>query len=190
MKKIVAFLLTLVMVTVLVSCGGIDSTGEKEQPEAKELEIFTKIFYQAMEAYSWFHLTTMPIDSTDSKEADGMTFYRVSHDTINTYADLEVYLRSLFSGNLVDELLNSRRDLYREFDGKLYGIPADRGSDITKGEYELSIDRVSNTKVKFVVEVELLDPNDLETVTGYETHEYNLELIDNNWIFKNFDLFY
>ncbi len=119
-----------------------------------------------------------------------MVYHKVNHDTIKTYTDLEVYLRSLFADDIVDGLLDQAGVRYREFDGVLYAIPADRGADITKGEYILSFERVSDLKVKCIIEVELLDENDLETVMGHETHEYSLELIDGEWVFTNFDLFY
>jgi hypothetical protein len=195
MQKVFSFMLALLMLLVLASCGVDDDTKGDEQQEAQpdvELEIgkIVDIYEKALEAYSWFDLTTMPIDSYDSKEADGMVYHKVNHDTIKTYADLEVYLRSLFADNIVDGLLDQAGVRYREFDGVLYAIPADRGADITKGEYILSFDRVSDLKVKCIIEVELLDENDLETVIGHETHEYNLELIDGEWVFTNFDLFY
>ena len=42
----------------------------------------------------------------------------------------------------------------------LYATPADSGTDITKGEHTLSFNRVSDEKVKFIIEVELLDEDD------------------------------
>lgn len=183
------------MLVFLVSCGAENDTREDEQQEAQpdvELEIgeFADIYEMALEAYSWFDLSTMPIDSSDSKEADGMVYYKVKHGTIKTYADLEAHLRSLFAGDIVDGFWEQAGDLYRDFNGVLYAIPADRGTDITKGEHILSFDRVSDEKVKYIIEVELLDEDDLETVKGHETHEFYLELIDGEWIFTNFYLLY
>lgn len=195
MKKGSLIMLVLIILLILASCGVDNDIKEDEQQEAQpdvalEIEKFVDIYEKALEAYSWFDLSTMPIDSSDSKETDGMVYYKVDHGTIKTYADLEAHLRSLFAEDIVDSLLDQAGDLYREFDGVLYAIPADRGADITKGEHTLSFDRVSDDKVKYIIVVELLDEDDLKTVKGHETHEFNLELIEGEWLFTNFYLIY
>lgn len=184
------------MLVVLVSCDVNNNTNgnveEEAQPDVElEIGVLVDTFEKALEAYSWFDHMCMPTSSSevsDPIEADGMVYYEVKHDTIKTYADLETYLRSLFAGDIVERLLD--RGLYRDFDGVLYTVPFARGHHLFKGGYSLNFERVSEEKVICIVEVELLDADDLETVKGFETHEYHLELVDGDWIFTNFDLFY
>jgi hypothetical protein len=95
-----------------------------------------------------------------------------------------------FAEDIVARLLGrSEVQRYRDFNGELYAIDADRGTDISKGEENVDIIWESENKFICKVQVELLDEKDFVTVAGYETHEFNYELVEGKWIFTNFYLF-
>jgi hypothetical protein len=119
-----------------------DSGKEAEEIENAELPddiTLTEIaqvkeaYRRAVEAFYWFEVTTMPLGSysggdSSTIEADGMMYAKVRHDTIRTYADLENYLLSLFAEDIVSRLLGGTGiQRYRDFNGELYAIDADRG---------------------------------------------------------------
>ena len=145
-------------------------------------------YKKAVEAYGWFELTTMPTacdTDGDVREHEGQQYFRVVHENIKTLADLENYLRSLFSDDIVANLMfpEEGKKRYRDFDGILYAIPADRGTDISKGKetYEV-VQESGNSRIIFRVTVELLGE------LGYETHDFTCEKIDGRWIFSSFGL--
>ena len=120
-----------------------------------------------------------------------MLYHRVTPDTIKTYTDLENYLHSLFTEEIVAELLDHGGDhqRYRDIDGVLHASVADRGTDIFKGEETIAVTQESDVKFTCTVSVELLSEEGDFVVTGYEVHEYSYELIDGRWVFTNFYLF-
>lgn len=152
-------------------------------------------YQKALEAFYWFQVDTMPLESfiVDDKptyiEMDGHYYYKVKHDTIKTYADLENYLQSLLAGEIAAGLLDSGIQRYRDIDGSLYAIDAGRGTDLFKGEEMLIVTQESDDTFLCTVQVELLSEDDMRSVIGYETHEFFYELADGRWVFTNFYLF-
>lgn len=144
---------------------------------------------KAVEAYGWFDLTTMPVEDGPGMEYDGRLYQKVRHDTIKTYAQLETYLHTLFSDDIVAGLLNRGDGLerYRDIDGELYAIPADRGTDITKGDETRRIVRESDSKAIVEVTVQLLDP-ETGKAAGQEVHDFSYRYRDGKWIFETFGL--
>lgn len=152
-------------------------------------EQIEEAYGKAVEAYGWFDLTTMPLEDGTGMEYDGQFYQKVRHETIKTYAQLEAYLRTLFSDDIVGRLLNRGDGLerYRDIDGELYAIPADRGTDLTKGDETRAILRASDSKAIVEVTVQLLDP-EAGKVTGQEVHDFSYVYRDGKWIFETFSL--
>jgi len=153
-------------------------------------DMINESYQKAVEAYSWFDATTMPVDYSDRKELYGFEYYKVTHDTIKSCADLKSYLQTLFSDDIVEKLLAGDGSIirYRDIDGALYAIPADRGSDITKGKETYEIVRESDTKILYKVFVEIYDDPVSQNVTGTEEHDFQYECINGRWVFTNFEL--
>ena len=183
LKKILILLTVFLFFLPLMGC---NTESQEDQVAIPSIEDVKVVYYKSIEAFSWYELTTMPVDSS-TKEIDGMIYNKVNHKTIKTYIDLENYLNSLFSQDIVEKMLNQEFMRYRDIDGELYAILADRGSDIYKGEETLEIRQESDVKFICTVVVELLEED--STVTGYESHEFSYELIDGQWSFTNFYLF-
>ena len=146
-------------------------------------------YEKAVESYGWFDLTTMPLEDGTGREYDGNFYQKVRHDTIKTYAELRAYLQTLFSDDIVAGLLNGGGGLerYRDIDGELYAIPADRGTDLTKGDETRRILRDGGSGVIVEVAVQLLDP-ETGDVTGQEIHDFSYVYRDGKWIFETFSL--
>jgi hypothetical protein len=181
-KVVLIFLALTIVISVLSSCS----------PERKKAEVPDKVqvkdaYRQAMEAYGWFDMTTMPVDYSVSKEYNGTKYYRVEHNDIETYADLKLHLQELFSDDIVLELLGQAKEFqrYTDIDGVLYAVQADRGADITKGEETHQIIYEANDRIIYRVEVEIIDFETMEVVDR-ETYDFTYENLNGKWVFSNF----
>jgi len=148
-------------------------------------------YQRAVEAFIWFDLTPMPRDwENQIKDEYGNMFARVIHDEINTLAHLEAHLRSIFTPELVSEILymNYPYLFYRDFDGVLYVRDVDRGSSLTKGDETHEIIRVSDEKIIYRVAVDIFDRDTLDEVIDTEVHDFAYVLVDGRWLFSNFNL--
>ena len=134
---------------------------------------------------SGFDLSTMKCDLDDSKQYNGFDYYRVTHDTIKTYAQLVDYLNTLFTDRVVSNLLNENQNLYVDIGGALYTLNASRGVDNTKGNETHEIIREGDTKIVYRVKIEVVDV-DTRSIEGHEVHNFNYEYIDGKWLFSNF----
>ncbi len=157
---------------------------------------------RASEAIGWFEMNTMTARSglsdimkrysqnsqseTSIRTANEDGYTEIGDSRIKTYAELGAYLKTLFSDEITERLL--ALGMYRDINGKLYGLDAARGSDITKGSSTAAIKRFSDSKIFYTVTVELLS-EDLKSVAGYETHVFTYELIDSKWIWTKFYLY-
>ena len=79
-------------------------------------------------------------------------------------------------------------DRYVEYEGKLYVLSADRGTDIFKGAESYEVIRVSEKQIKLAVTVEIYEDPMQKNVTGYKQYDFFLEFSDGRWRFKNFEL--
>ncbi len=180
------FILLFMMMAFLVSCGNKVQIEDLQTEEMSDIAVEEK-YQEAKEAMEWFRLTTMPLDSEASKEYQGEYYAKVSHSKIQTRSDLERYLHTLFSDEIVTDLLKDNR--YMDIDGFLYARPADRGSDITKGEETNEIIREGDAKIQYQVTVEILDVESEDwAVVDYKVYDQILEKVNDNWIFTQFSL--
>ena len=183
MKK---FLILIIFLFILPLWGCNTGIQVEKTISLPSIEDVKEAYYKSYEAFTWFGLTTLPADSS-TKEVNGTIYNKVDHEIIKTYADLENYLNSLFTKDIVQEMLSNKSTGYIDIEGELYTILADRGTDIYKGKETLEVQQINDKKYICTVEVELLGED--FTVTGYETHEYSYELIDGQWLFTNFYLY-
>ena len=190
------FWVRIALMIIVVSVGVIVVFNQQKSDESQVIsdEQITAAFFSAREAMEWFELTTMPIGRESDpnmpveavpvdEETGGVPVY---HSTIKTYNDLKSHLQSLFSDKMADDLLSSER--YFDKDGELYTIPADRGSDIGKGEETHEIIRENDKKIIYRIMVENLSYDDFETVVGYSVHDMICEYIGDKWVFTVFEL--
>lgn len=146
-------------------------------------------YRQAQEAYSWFQVSPMPFDGADSREVDGVVYYRVDYDGISSLSALRGYLKSLFSDALVDTLLPYDGTQYIDINNVLYVQDGGRGTDISRGAEYTQVMREDNPN-RLVVRatVEIVDPEQGGVVTGSETYDFPYEKVGDRWIFTDFSL--
>ena len=93
-------------------------------------EIILADYYTTKTLWSWFNMTTPPVDSgAPGITMDGLPLARVTLRDVNTLDELRALLCEHVSAELADEWLATGR--FVESDGALYAAWADRGSDIT-----------------------------------------------------------
>ncbi|MBQ9460075.1 MAG: DUF3298 domain-containing protein [Oscillospiraceae bacterium] len=104
-------------------------------------------FYEADEMWNWFE-GAVPQDDADRRElhidgADGgweMDYYRVTIPGVTTLAALKERLAARFSDELIERRFNTGEyDMFREFDGVLYALPAGRGDNLMVDSVEYSV---------------------------------------------------
>lgn len=147
-----------------------------------------ELYNKAKEAYEWFDLTTIPYDSDKYIETDGGRYFEVVQPGINSKKALTDYFNKFFTDDITEGLMTASSIRYIESGGKLYVLPADRGTDIFKGAESYEVDRVSDKQIKFTVTVEIYDDPDRKNVIKHEQYDFFLELLGNGWRFKNFEL--
>jgi hypothetical protein len=174
----------LLLLSFISSCSSISE--KSPLPDKTDVDL---AYQNAVEAYGWFDMTTMPLDYSVSKDYNNMTYYKVDHEFIKNYDDLARYLRSLFSETIVNQLLDQSElnNRYIDIDGQLYAIPADRGADITKGDETHQVIFESDNKIIYRVEVDVIDPG-TGNVVNKEVHDFYYELMNVDWVFTNFYL--
>lgn len=207
MKKYFAVLCIAAVCLLLTACGSV-SLPERFVDETTEPPVTASVvatpsetqvrtaFEKAIEVYGWFDLCSLDCDSADKVERGDSEYYRVISDEVPTYDALRTMVYDLFDTQTGDELLreDSEYPPYIDADGALYTRDFARGSDVTKGEYELTVEQESKTCFVCKARVETLEFNDgykeYRRVTGCEEFTYHYELVGNRWVFTDFALFY
>jgi len=193
-KKIVGVMFVFLILLAFAACSPSEVPAAEEATEVPIAEEMTEVptdeevklaYKKATEAYSWFDLTTMNVDANSQKEYNGDIYMKVNQEGIQSLSDLEAYLRSIFSDEVVDSLLETNR--YIDIDGALYAMPADRGTNIFAGEEHHKIIRESDKKIIYEVTVDILDDN-FEKVVDEEVYSFSYEFIEGKWVFTNFSL--
>ena len=151
-------------------------------------------YREASQATSWFAGYGQPeLDEKDQKSEGetGAVYYRVTQTPLTTMDSLRAYLKDLFSDELVDGYLASdQMTAFREFDGKLYALPAGRGTDITKGGvitavvWPQGVDVPASCTVHVTVDV--VDPENNFAVTGQMTYDFPYQKVGSKWVFTQF----
>lgn len=186
---------------------GIAVYDRKRPAMAEDLDSYMyDVNRRAAEALGWFEMSTMTarsgigdiIGRYAAGESPGAAapvpastvpqdgYREIGDSRIKTLSDLEAYLKTLFTVEKVESLLAG--GMYRDIGGKLCGLDAARGSDITKGRSSAEFKRVGDGKIQYTVTVELLG-EDLKSVAGYETHVFTHELVGSEWIWTKFYLY-
>ena len=180
---------TLLIIMVIALMGGL-SAACGESPAVAELseDEVLKLYNKAREAYEWFDMTTIPFDGGSYIDVDGIQFCEVIQPGIDSKQALSDYLNEFFIDDITEDLMTASSDRYIEYEGKLYVLPADRGTDTYKGEESYEVDRISEEQIKLTDTVEIYDDFDEQNVIDYEQYDFFLEYSDGRWRFKNFEL--
>ena len=146
-------------------------------------------YRSAVEAFWWFQVETLPFDPADSREVNGVTYYRVDYPGIDSTASLRGYLKSLFSDDLVEKLLPYDGTQYVDIEGALYVQDGGRGTDVTRGAETAQVLRDGDpNRCTVRVTVEVLDPEQDGAVVDTLTFDFPYEKVGEKWIFTDFSL--
>jgi len=189
----ICLLLSSVVLAAL-GCGGPKSGGELPYNGKEEELILTDspmdVIDPAMEAFGWVELGTMSYDFGDERIEDGNYYYLVDNEYFSTMEEMRAYLSTLFSDELVEDLIF--RGSYREFDGKLYGMAAARGSDIYIAEVTYARTEMTDEREVYEATVCYYDEdlvNIDESLT--KTLDFVRELVsEERMVFTQFPYFY
>ena len=115
-------------------------TAENTPEEIPDENRVLSDFHEAQEMWSWFRMSTMPLDMERPAAEEG--YYAVDYPGVTTMNELRELLFTRFSDELAVALLAPVDGFqhYKDIDGVLCAIDADRGADITVGSVDYSAD--------------------------------------------------
>lgn len=145
---------------------------------------------RALRVYGWFELA--PLSSTEETvRLDRAVYSRVNMDGVEDLEDLRVYLRSVFSQELTDRLLDGEtaRIQYREVNGVLYVSGTQRDRDAGVGGVRVEAEQLDETTYSVNVLVDLLGA-DGETVVEQASWSFPYAFVEDRWVFTDFCLVY
>jgi len=147
-------------------------------------------YERAQQLYGWFDLAPLPA-SEETAVWERETYHRVDKEDVENLEDLQTCLRSVFSQELTDRLLDGEtaRIQYRDIGGVLYVSGAPRDRDAGKGQARVEADQLEETAYSVNVLVDLLD-EDGETVIGVESWSFPYVFEEDRWVFTDFSLVY
>lgn len=154
--------------------------------EADVLEAYDR----AQRVYGWFDLAPLPA-SDEPLLIDGALYYRVTMNGVDDLEDLRAYLRSVFSQELTDRLLDGEtaRIQYREVDDVLYVSGNGRERDASVGASRVELEQLDEVTCYVNVLVDLLDEDGV-TVVGLESWSFPCAFQEERWVFTDFQLIY
>ncbi|WP_312279570.1 hypothetical protein [Oscillibacter sp.] len=143
-KRALTLILLAALALAVSACGkpaGGTSSASSIHEEAAPSELteadVLAAYEKAAEVYDWFDLCSLPTSGDPVAEdgnpydpkQEGLSYRAVAHESLKTYADLDVCVRSCFTQELADKLMGGGTG-YRDIDGRLYSADGARGSSI------------------------------------------------------------
>ena len=198
MKRSVSIVLAALLLLGLVGCGDQGSSSAQSmsaqsvpEEQAPTEDRIVAAYDAAAEAYDWFDLTTMPLDSADTKKVGEDVYNRVDQPGITSMAQLKEYLDTLFTPELTESLLAESQDHYRDMDGVLYARSADRGTDIyLQGKRVTAAQRDDDhwdvTVTFYAGYTDNTTPGAPQVTIGYSQTVLDYEKTDAGWRFATF----
>ena len=191
MKKFLSILIAFVLICSLGACSATKSDSTTATSAATTVTAvptnaqIIAAYNKATQIYFYFEVNSLDVDSKVTVKDAGKTYYKVKD--YSTLADLKVYMETVLSENLVNNLID-KTDVYREFNGVLYSVDGARGEDISLGKETVTVTQSSNSIFTVTVKVEKLS-DDYKSVTGYETFKDIYSNVDGKWAFTGFIYF-
>lgn len=152
-------------------------------------EIVLADYRSAETLWAWFFMTTPPTGSmSDEAQIDGDIYYSADIPGVSTLQDMRALLYRYFDETLADGWLNESRR-YRELDGRLYVLFAERGSDITIADeaFTVAISGSGGVLTQTVCYQDYDPETGMMVLTGEtESFEYPFTLADGHAVFSAF----
>jgi len=140
---------------------------------------------KAKTAFGWFQLSPLPCGG-DAVMVGTDQYRRVEYVGITTLAEMETYLRSLFSQAVIDRLLPEDGVQYRDIDGRLCALAFSHPADPLKGAEAVTVEEAGPEAWSVNVTVELLSEDG--GVIGLEGFSFPYQNVDGRWVFTDFAL--
>ncbi len=164
-------------------------------PSIPSEEEIMRIFEHASSIWNVIHISSLEGVYGDNNSNmlvyDGNVYFPVRD--YETKADLEARFRECFSKQLTEHKLEHMFQMqYREIDGRLYVMPADRGTDIRAGRSNIEYEIIDETTISVA---RFIDVCEYATVEHYDNMWYKAALAvqemmliyeDGRWVFDNF----
>ncbi len=144
----------------------------------------------AADAVGWFSITTVPpLDTDKSMDVDGITYYKVKSEQVNSLETLKMYLETLFDTDMADLLIDLNDENQRFIDGDdgLYCTSFAFEPSYYSDEETYAVTKVSDDEYKLAVSYQLL--NDDGSVKDDRTQNCTFKKINGRWVFYNFILY-
>lgn len=153
-----------------------------------EEEVLTA-YSQAETICGWFSVDLLP-DSGRTAIANGRTYRKVDMTGMEDMDDLRAFLRSVFSRELTERLLETggEHPVYQEINGALYVCGESRDRDRSKGAVTVEAEQTAETEYSVNVTVELLGEDG--NPAGLECWSFPYAYEEDRWVFLDFQLVY
>ena len=210
MKRTLAFLSAAALICSLTACGDAGSavssvSGQavvsSAPPELTEADVLAA-YDRAAEVYDWFDLYSLPASGALVTEnglpydpsRGGIPYQAVDYAGLNSYADLDIRVRSCFSPELADDIMGGS-DNYQDIDGKLYTASCARGSNLYLLDKTVAAEQVDENHWTVTLtfwadftDQELQADGNYYSVatTGYSRAVLNYEKLEDGWRFTDF----
>ena len=159
-----------------------------EFPTEEDME---QVYKLACEAFGWIALTAAPpLDTEDMYEVEGLPYFRVESEYLQSLSDLELYYKTLFSDDIVEILLDVNKDIKRFIEGEnggLYSMGFTYKPVGFSEEETFEFTRVRDDCCYYDVYYSLLDNEGNKTRDASERFIY--EKVDGRWIFTTFRVY-
>ena len=169
--------------------GGLRSSRVESEARPLSDEEILDAYSRAETLYAWFDLEPLP-GAGPAVITDGALYRQVDREGIQTMEDLRTCLRTVFSQDLTERLLDTGGDvpLYRDIEGVLCVTGSGRDRLPGKGGVQSWVERSEEGDYTVSVTVDLLDEDG--SVTGLEYWSFPYEFEEDRWVFTEFRLVY
>ena len=188
MKKIFFLFVLCIIFVTLYGCE-LNPTSNKISM-GEEVE---NAYQKANDIIIMFWGTGMPIDESDKYTDEyNNVYYAVKYESISSSEDLRQYLNSIFSEQIIDELMDigsSYRKRFLEIDNKLYQNFNDFSVSVLYYdiiEEKSNVNKISDKKLIYSIDKSLREKNKSDSSSKMYKFNYVYESVENEWIFTEF----
>ena len=119
---------------------------------------------------------------------DNRPYSRMYNPVFSTLSEWETYMRGILSDEQTDDLLAT--ETFIDYNGELYGIMADAGTDISKKTVAYSVTSRSDTEIIYTAEVEIrLGEPSAEEPDEIKYYDFTYALTEDGWRWTDFYLY-
>lgn len=153
-------------------------------------EIVLADYYTTQTLWSWFYMTTAPLDTDGAPAAEEgfLTYYRCAIGGVTTMDALRELLCEHVSGEVADEWLAEEPVRFAEYDGVLCSYQADRGSDLTIGgtDYKVTFNGDGGELTQTVSRQDWDADGNIYLTGETDEYVYPFTLVDGHAVFSAF----